>query len=342
MDRAIAERLVDPRPWPTVLSRVLRGLLVAAAVAGLEACAPVPGQPDASAEGTNDAGASADADAGATDAAAPDASVPDAGSGDAGLPDAGAFCSENGVPLLIVAYGDTERFFVAAQLEGRQVALQLDTGSGISFLFQGSAAPVFTPDAGFAQIGCETIGVGGRNLALPGQIVGGLAVVGLLGMDFLTERPSVLDVVGRTVTRYRDPPFGVALRTRFSFPFDQVQNLALVPCALDGVPVRLMFDTGGGHTLWVGVDGGPGDRVENVQDAQGNIFPISVGGGALSLLPDAGARRVPVARAPAFPYFAQTVAALGGNLHGLLGVTSFPNEALYVAGNERRIYVLTR
>jgi len=39
-----------------------------------------------------------------------------------------------------------------------------------------------------------------------------------------------------------------------------------------------------------------------------------------------------VARAPSFPSFEQTIIALGGNVHGLLGVTAFPDEALLIDG----------
>ena len=37
-------------------------------------------------------------------------------------------------------------------------------------------------------------------------------------------------------------------------------------------------------------------------------------------------------RAPSFPYFEQTVASLGGNIHGLLGLSALRGRALVVDG----------
>ena len=41
---------------------------------------------------------------------------------------------------------------------------------------------------------------------------------------------------------------------------------------------------------------------------------------------------VPVLRAPSVPYFEATVAALGGNIHGLLGLSAFGGRALLFDG----------
>ena len=127
----------------------------------------------------------------------------------------------------------------------------------------------------------------------------------------------------------------------FSVPFDEVLHHALVPILIDGVAVRLMFDTGGGHTLWVGAEGQPGDTPTRVQDAEGTIFTIYTGTGVVTL-PGQPPRTVPVARAPAFPYFEGTAAALGGNLQGLLGVTTFPGERLLFDGATSTLWVVPR
>lgn len=233
-------------------------------------------------------------------------------------------CAENAIDVLVTGTGADERYYVQAEQAGQPVVLQLDTGSGLTFLFQGADAPPYEPDVGELIVGCETIRVAGRAFDPPGTAIEGLPVVGLLGMDFLLARTATLDVAARTLERHDREPSGVEI------PFDVVQEHALVPVELDGQSLRLMFDTGGGDTLWVGQDGRPGDEEVLVQDFEGTVFPIYVGTGELV----AGAlpvRTVPVARAPAFPYFEDTVVALGGDLHGLLGVTAFPGERLTFA-----------
>lgn len=92
---------------------------------------------------------------------------------------------------------------------------------------------------------------------------------------------------------------------------------------VDGVPLRLMWDTGSPHLLWVGAEGRPGDEPSLAQDVEGSRFPMFAGPARLEI---AGLepREAPVIlRAPRFPYFEGTVEALGGNLHGLAGQSVF-------------------
>jgi len=251
-----------------------------------------------------------------------------------------AACAVNEVPLLTHDFGGQFRSYVAARLEGETVALQLDTGSSLTFLYQGASAPDYTPDIASLEIGCEVLSADGRGLTAPDLAVGdGLEVVGLLGMDFLLERPALLDLDGLSLTRFETFPTALVPAEAPFVPFDDVIGHALVPCQLDGTAVRLMFDTGAGDTLWVGQEGRDGDRVQYVEDAEGTIFPVYLGEAELSL-PGLLPRTVPVARAPAFPYFEETVIALGGDLHGLLGPTSFPGERLLFSGAEARFFLL--
>ena len=248
-------------------------------------------------------------------------------------------CSENGVPLAIAHYDDSTRYFVTVELDGRDVALQLDTGSSITFLFQGSTYPPYTPDFAQLGIGCESVSVAGRNISTPARTApGGQEVVGLLGMDYLLARPSLFDPEGGMLIRYERLPDDLAEDAAYSVAYDDVLGHALVPCTLDGASVRLMFDTGG-DTLWVGQQGRPGDSMVYVQDAQGTVFPVFLGTAELSL-PFRSPRLVPMMRAPEFPYFEQTVQSLGGNLHGLIGVTAFPASRLLFSGRDRLIYVI--
>lgn len=254
-----------------------------------------------------------------------------------------AACTANAVTLTAVSFGDTERYYIALLFDGQPAMFQLDTGSALTFLFQGPSAPPFTARVGTATIGCEQIDVAGRNLTIPPETVDNLPVTGMVGMDFLLGYPSLLDVDSRLLTRFRDGSLGgLDPSGAPRIAFDEVRGHALVPATLNGANVRLMFDTGAGHTLWVGQQGQPGDQLQYVQDAAGTVFPIYVGTVELALPPNLPPRTIPVARAPEFPYFEETVNALGGNLHGLLGTTAFAAERLLFDGQQQVFYVLGR
>ncbi|MFO0680322.1 MAG: hypothetical protein U0169_27610 [Polyangiaceae bacterium] len=253
---------------------------------------------------------------------------------DAGVPtdaakenDAALACATNPVELLV---GDGPRYFVPVTISGEEVALQLDTGSSLSFLFQDADAPPYTAHVADARIGCEDVPLAGRNVRLASPTVGGRDVIGLLGMDYLLARPTLLDVEGRALVRHAALPTELVASAHAHVAFDDVRGHALVPLTLDGRAVRLMFDTGGGDTLWIGEDGRPGDRESSVVDAEGNVFSIFTGTGVATFT-GVPPRTIPVARAKTFPYFGETVRILGGNLHGLLGVSAFPGERILVA-----------
>ncbi len=263
-------------------------------------------------------------------------SVVDGGGPDAGSPTA---CGDQSVRLLLVNYGDTDRYFVEVTYEGEQVAMQLDTGSSLNFLYQPANSPPYIPAFADVSLGCETVSVAARNIPSSGESVDGLPVVGTMGMELLLRTPSVPDIGGERLLRYAEWPEDLQMRASASFSYDNVIDHLLVPMTLDGDAVRMMFDTGGGHTLWVGVDGQPGDVEEQAIDAEGNLFSIFTGTGVVEISGEP-AREIPVARAPTFPYFDETVAALGGNLHGLLGVTAFPNQALLFDDTADTVFVI--
>ncbi len=260
---------------------------------------------------------------------------------DAAAGDGGSDCFPNELNLEVVSFGDTERYYLVAEFDGQSVALQLDTGSGLTFIFTGSQTPDYTPNVGDLVLGCETIPVAGRGFDAPGNSVAGYQVVGLVGMDFLLRQPSLLEVEQRRLTRFESFPSDlVANRGLYETDFESVADHVLLPLQVDGTQLRLLFDTGGGHTLWVGQQGRPGDRESLVRDFEGNTFPIFTGSSSVSV-PGGPLRRVPVARAPMFPYFEDTVRALGGNIQGLAGVTSFPGESLLFSGVQLRLFVLS-
>jgi hypothetical protein len=214
----------------------------------------------------------------------------------------------------------------------------IDTGSSLTFLDLGPDGPNFVEDAAVVTIVCETLTIPGRGGLAEKPDAFGLPVVGYLGADFFLASTGLLDVPGRRVVRPA-PEVWVAEAGSWSvLPFDDVQGHMLAPVELDGTPVRLMIDTGAFHTLWLGQQGQPGDVEIETSDAEGTPLFFYLGEADLTMA-GRDVRTVPVLRAPSFPYFEQTVAALGGNLHGLLGLTSFEGRALLIDGRASEIRI---
>ncbi len=114
----------------------------------------------------------------------------------------------------------------------------------------------------------------------------------------------------------------------------------LAPVVADSRSLRLMIDTGAQDTLWLGEEGEPGDQVVTTTDATGAEIDLYYGDVDLEMAGE-DAVTVPCFRAPSFPYFEQTVAALGGNLHGLLGLSSLRGRRFVIDGEAHAILLET-
>jgi len=243
------------------------------------------------------------------------------------------------MPLLVRNFDGWEAYFIEVRINDQPVALQVDTGAAESFILQPPTEPDFTPDVADVELGCDVISFPGRGIGLTVEPIAGLEVVGLLGADYFLAAPTRIDAAKRTVTRLTAPgALEQATANAVPIAFDEVLGHILAPVELDGDAVRLMFDTGAA-TLRIGVNGNPGDEEILVQDADGNIFSVYRGTATLST-DNLAERVVPVERTPTFPYFEQTVDALGGNLHGLLGLEAFAQEAIVVDGASGTLHIV--
>ena len=93
--------------------------------------------------------------------------------------------------------------------------------------------------------------------------------------------------------------------------------------------------TGAAHTLALGEQGQPGDEEITSFDSAGNPLTFYLGTGDLAV--GGMVQTVPLVRAPSFPYLESYVESLGGNIAGLLGVSSFPRALLIDPGGTIRI-----
>jgi hypothetical protein len=234
--------------------------------------------------------------------------------------DAAPLCALADTPLIVDGVsGVPSRVHVKVTYQGASAVLLVDTGSNVTFLQEplGSQDPL--PDAGVLSIGCRTLDVIGRPEAADSP-VNGLDSVGTFGTDMFLSGPTKLDFdAGVIASHLSGSPFTEAASWP-NAPFDLDKGLVLPHVSLGGTPVRLVLDTGSDHTLWLGQQPQTGDVEVDTTDAMGN--PVKLFLGTTTLTIGAWQGTIPVLRAPSFPYLEQTVTDLGGNVAGLLGLSS--------------------
>jgi hypothetical protein len=280
---------------------------------------------------------------GGAESASPEA--PDASSSpdDAGVE---AACASGALPLVVTMQstplGRTPlALFVPATYEGSPALFVLDTGSPYTFLHQplpdgggdggNDAAPgsdmMLTPDAGSIRLGCDTMTIPGIDV-VDTPPVDGKPVVGTLGGDRLFTRPLLLDVSAhRAVWGAADTPFAQAAGWP-SAPFErQLGYVRLRDVAFDGTPVQLIVDTGAPDSLWLGQGPQPGDDVVEGVDSDGHV--VKLYRGTVTLTMGSAQKKVPVLRAPSFPYVQAVADALGGHVDGLLGLSAFAKGIVF-------------
>ncbi|MCA9664112.1 MAG: hypothetical protein KC503_00945 [Myxococcales bacterium] len=228
------------------------------------------------------------------------------------------------VQLTVTGSGsEVARLYVPVRYQGASALMLLDTGAATSFLHLGVGGPAWDPNAGSIDVDGRPFAIGGRNF--DPYVEGNLDVVGTMGADFLLRAASELDLRCGTLTLH---PGGLPPSVSFkTHGFDNVQGHVIVPLALAGEPLRLMLDTGAQHTVWLGKQPDAGDTPVTTKDALGNDLTFYLAQAALTLGPD-GTRDVPILKAPSFPYFEQTVKQLGGNIHGLLGLSALKGRVV--------------
>jgi hypothetical protein len=260
--------------------------------------------------------------------------VLDAAAPDAGTPDAG--CTADSLPLRVTheAEGPT-RIYLPVEYQGVAAALLVDTGSQISFLSVPKGSPDPVLDAGVVKMGCELRHLPGRPIVSDEQI-DGLRVVGFLGNDFFFERLTEIDL---KEDKIRWPaPVNHAQLGWTALPFENVKDFIFVEVKLDGAPLRLGFDTGAAHALWLGQGPRKGDQAVYTQDAYGTPITLYLGLATLELANEP-ARQVPILRAPSFPSLEQSNALVGGKIDGLLGLTSVGDRRIRIDAASSKIWL---
>ncbi|MEM9068597.1 MAG: FG-GAP-like repeat-containing protein [Myxococcota bacterium] len=231
--------------------------------------------------------------------------------------------------------GSLARVYVTVGLDGEDVPFLLDTGSSLSFLDLDTGEN-FVPDVADLAIGCRTRRIPGRTTALD-ETSGGAAVLGTLGAEELLAGPSILDLRSARIARVSSETVDAFAVDATVMDFEDVVGHVILRVEVDGQSLRFLLDTGAAHTLWLGEEGQPGDVPVRTTDAAGEPLDLFLGSVSLQL-GDEGARRVPVLRAPRFPLFEEVVRALGGDIHGLIGLSAIERRALTFRPSENRLW----
>jgi hypothetical protein len=211
---------------------------------------------------------------------------------------------------------------VPVVFEGREGFLAIDTGSALTFLYLGNDGPEYVEHAGTVELGCERVPLPGRNFEDEDP-----SIVGVLGADVMITVPSAFDPIAATFTRHLDGTRPDGTEGYSELAFENVRDHALVRLDANGRNLRLMWDTGSPHLLWVGEMGEPGDVKTYVSDVEGTVFPVWIGSASV-VLGGEPARDLRVLRAPEFPYFETTVEILGGDIQGLAGQSTLGHRRI--------------
>lgn len=245
-------------------------------------------------------------------------------------------CEVNEIPMVVSWDGEVpDRFHVPVKRDGMDAMLLFDTGSDLTFVRLDDGTS-YLPNAGTLEIGCDTIAVPGRGDIASLGTEAGLPVIGILGVDYVTAGVTLVDAKGARLVRHPEGTILPGTEGWATLPYDDVESHLIAPVVLDGEAVRLMFDTGAPHVLWLGKEGEPGDIEVQTSDAEGTILTLYYGDVEIEMAAEP-ARTVPVLRAPSFPYFEETVKGLGGNIHGLLGLSALEDRRFVIDGAKQRM-----
>lgn len=267
---------------------------------------------------------------GSTDAGATDALLREDA---AANQDASKCAPENPIELWVTTQdAHPTRLQVPAVVNDVQGVLLVDTGSNRTFISTAAGSKDPVADGGTIAIGTCSKNVMGRPYAADGTR--DLPGLGYFGAEELLSYPFVqLDLLSGHLRRYADTAPDTKGWT--STPFEVVAGSVLVRMQVDGKSLRLLLDTGSPHLLWLGQQGKAGDVKQQTTDANGTVVDLYVGTATAELA--AGTpETITVLRVPSFPYLEQRRAEFGGELDGLLGLSTLGAPPL-LFDNKRKI-----
>jgi hypothetical protein len=232
-----------------------------------------------------------------------------------------AVCTEP-APLLVHQDGGgrVDRVHATLTARGRRGPFLVDTGSRTSFATHDGNDE---PPAANTVIACRETSLPIIARILPGTTPDGQAQAGVLGADLVAHGALLdLDLAKRTLL-WIPPELPPPVVPRSVVLPIELRSGWLVASGirLAGRDVKLIVDTGASNVIVVSQEPRPGEIREETVD--GTAAPITLyrGTGELAFL-GAPARQVPVDRTDSFATLESLIAQLGGDVDGLLGMSS--------------------
>jgi hypothetical protein len=218
--------------------------------------------------------------------------------------------------------GETIALYAPVEVEATPGLFHVDTASLVTFLLAPDAG-LWVEDYAKGSLGCRERSFPGRGGLGSLPDVDGLPVLGVAGADLFLQEPVLLDVEG---ARFIRNPSDLALVAEGTdLPYEVVGGVYVVDAMFDGEPVRLILDTGAGHSVWVNETPRPGEVELTTVDSLGN--PLTVYQSTVELAVGGEVLEVTLLRAPVFDVVAALSEAMGVHIDGLIGLSAL--NALY-------------
>jgi hypothetical protein len=254
--------------------------------------------------------------------------------------DTGVAAACNGSPLH--AYDESpgvlEQIYVDLPSGSASAPFIVDMGSPISY-WAGLPLPEggldLTLDGGTTTISCarETLPTL-RGVTL-GSDPDGVPFAGALGVDLVTRGAAIdLRIADSRFVWWHTPPSPPAGATVVPLTLyrsaDAYNTLVASGIQLDGKEVRLILDTGSPHVVLVSKTPRPGEVMIHSEDANGepltlytSTIEVSFGGGPK--------HTVAVDRTASFPSLEGTIAVIGEDVVGLLGLDALGHRQIVIS-----------
>ena len=246
---------------------------------------------------------------------------------------------EQPAPLLVHhdEAGRVDRLHVQLSAQGKLGEYLVDTGSLKSFVTRSGDGTDATADT---TIFCHPMTLPIIARLRPGTTPEGLPQAGVLGSDLVAHGSALdLDLVNGRLSWYDVAPATPLPAHAVLVPIE-ARNGWLIASGieLDGRMVKLIVDTGSTNVVVVSRTPRLKEVREDTVDGTASAITLFHAGGEIDL-GDGVARHVPVDRTDAFPTLEGLIQSLGGDVAGLLGITSLGRERI-VLGEHTMMLVL--
>ncbi len=233
--------------------------------------------------------------------------------------------------------GRVDRLHVQLAARGELGELLVDTGSLKSFLTRSGDG---TDTSASATISCRATTLPIIARLRPGTTPDGLPQAGVLGSDLIADGSMLdLDLVNGRLDWYERARSAPLPARALVLPIEY-RNGWLVASGIkvEGHTVKLIVDTGASNVIVVGKTARLHEVREDTVDGTASPITLFHADGTIDL-GDGVSRRLPVDRTDAFPTLEGLIENLGGDIAGLLGLTSMGRERI-VIGRDSMILVL--